>query len=572
MRFCHALLFIQSFAVLCLWLCLFGAFAALAGQDLGAHELFRVSIAHTNDTHSIYGGYTADGRICYAPRCEGGMGGYARLHQAVRAVRSKRPDTLLLDAGDIFQGSLYWTAHKSSMPVTILPFFNYLAFVPGNHEFDEGCEPFFHLVSGLHRQDGTGTVPLAANLSFAPFVSPKEAPQIAPWLITDVRGRKVGVIGLANPETPSLAFPCSQARFGDPVSSLRKAVAALQEQGVDIIVALTHLGLEQDKMLAAQVDGVDVIVGGHSHSLLSNTQPGASGAYPLHLVSPSGEPVLIVTAGSHTRFLGSLDVDFDSKGVARAWQGDVIVLTDSALADSALASPSAPDDDAELARQVESFSIPVRTMFEEKLGTILLADQKGPLEDTKRQCRQKECLTGNIVADALLSAVPDAEIALLNGGAIRNALPTGPVSLGNVLETLPYADACATATLSGRDVQRALEHGLSAYADAAGRFLQVSGLRYDCNPAAPVGKRLLNVWVQKADGQWHTIDPDGKYTVVVLDYLSQGGDGFSFFSHFSWKTGKLQSSDALRDYIIKNSPLQPELQKRIHVRGIDELP
>ncbi|MDL2207919.1 bifunctional metallophosphatase/5'-nucleotidase, partial [Desulfovibrio sp. OttesenSCG-928-M16] len=430
--------------LVCLALCLHAPTPALA-----VGPFFDLRILHSNDTHSIYGGYTATGGICYAPYCEGGKGGFVRLHQAISALRRDTPDALLLDAGDLFQGSLYWTLHKAAMPNALLRYFDYLAIAPGNHEFDEGCQPFFDLFSDLQ------TVPLAANLSFP--ASAERAGNMTPWLVTKVRNRQIGIIGLANPDTVILSSPCAEARFANAAAALRRAIAELESKGVDIIIALTHLGLAADMALAASIDGLDVIVGGHSHSLLSSSLPEADGAYPLVVRSPYGRRVLVVTAGSHGRLLGRLDLSFDAAGELVSWNGDVVALDDNSL--QALDAP-APDPD--LAALLESFSVPVRKVLHKPLGMIIVPGlEQGPLEGEIRICRQRECLSGNIVADALRTGFADAPIVLLNGGALRNSLPAGQVTAGNVLEALPYNNYCMATRISGQMLLQMLEHGLS---------------------------------------------------------------------------------------------------------------
>lgn len=281
-------------------------------------QAFELTVLHTNDVHSMYGGTTEKGTACYAAQCAGGSGGSVRLKQAVDTVRAAEPNVVLLDAGDEFQGTLFYTQFKGDVAAEVLDALDYTAFTPGNHEFDDGCGEFRRFVERTH-------VPvLAVNLTLPPV--PGGKPLTRPWIVVERQGRKIGIVGLVNEETPSLASPCKEAVFGPAETALREAVVSLRAQGVNIVIALTHLGLNVDCELAGRVDGVDVFVGGHTHSLLSNTNPKAVGPYPIVKHSPSGEPVLVVTAASSCKLLGHIAIDFNDAGIAQRWNGEPIVL------------------------------------------------------------------------------------------------------------------------------------------------------------------------------------------------------------------------------------------------------
>ncbi|MCL2123564.1 MAG: metallophosphoesterase, partial [Desulfovibrionaceae bacterium] len=362
-----------------------------------------LTVLHTNDTHSSYGGTTDKGLICYAASCEGGRGGYVRLDQAVRAIRKDSPDALFLDAGDIFQGTLFWTRHKERMPMALIDKMGYQAIIPGNHEFDEGWPTWLRLVDSLK------TPVLAANISFDPRPDSPAADKILPYAIRERNGRKIGIVGLITENTPETSSPGSGISFNDAKKALEAAIADLTARDVRIIIALTHLGLENDRMLARAVDGVDIIVGGHSHSLLSNTHTRAEGPYPVVEKTPSGAPVLLVTASTACAYLGRLDVGFDGNGVATAWRGEPVLLDQAALA-----ALDAPKPNAELAGLIDGFAVPVLEMMTTTIGAVNATGRDGvPLEEPDvMECRRVECLSGNITADALRT-VPfkEAEIA-----------------------------------------------------------------------------------------------------------------------------------------------------------------
>ena len=517
-----------------------------------------ITVLHTNDTHSAYGGNTDKGFICYAAMCEGGQGGYVRLDQAVRSVRETNPGAIFLDAGDIFQGTLFWTLHKERMPAVVVDRMGYQAIIAGNHEFDDGNATYLRYLAAIQ------TPMLAANLHFDPKPASSGADHLKPYIVLERGGYKIGIVGLVNPETPTLSSPNPEARFSDAKEALEKAVRELTTQNVHIIIALTHLGFENERRLARAVNGVDIYVGAHSHSYLSNTSDKAEGPYPVVEKTPDGTPVLVVTASTACAYLGKLDVGFDKKGIARAWQGEPILLDQETLR-----AMNAPDPDLKLAGVIDAFAAPVKSMMETQIATINAPGRNGmPLEDPSvLECRRVECLSGNIVADAL-RMVPfgETQIALLNGGAIRASLPGGAVTPGDVLGALPFQNTPVMTNMPGRLVVQALEHGVSTYGEGEGRFLQVSGLRYTFNPAKNPGSRVTKAEVRDGRGQWKPLNPNATYSVVSVDYLARGGDGFSMFSNLEWRERDKLMNDVLRTYLEQESTINISLQNRIGVQ------
>ena len=516
-----------------------------------------LTILHTNDTHASFGGITDKGMACYAAMCANGKGGYVRLDQAVRAVRQETPEALFLEAGDIFQGTLFWTRHKERMPQALVDGFGYDAMIAGNHEFDDGAETYLRFI-------GKTTTPvLGANLQFSPGIQHR----VTPYTIVERNGRKVGIIGILTPDTPALASPGPDARFGDVKKALQRYVAELEAQGVNIIVALTHIGLEEDKKIAREVDGIDVIVGGHSHSLLSNNpelQGKVDGPYPVVEKTPKGTPVLVVTAYTACLYLGKLEIGFDSLGIARTWQGEAISLDEATLK-----AMNAPAPNAAMVRRINDFAKPVNTLMRTKIGFIEADEAEGlPLEQPNvKICRKEECRTGNVVADALrLISFDDVQITLLNGGSLRNSLPSGKITPGHVLGTLPFQNTAVKTRMNGALLVQALEHGVSSYGEDEGRFLQVSGLRYAFAPANPVGSRVTAVEVPGPDGRWVPLDPGAEYVVGTQDYMARGGDGFTMLESLHWEEGDKLSSDVLRLYVEKYSPVVAKLAGRITVQ------
>jgi len=522
------------------------ALLAWSGPLSAAARHYSLTILHTNDIHARMAEFNKFGQTCSDDEAARGecFGGYPRIAAAIESERKKGGNILLLDAGDQFQGTLFYTLLKGRPSRECLNFLKYNAATLGNHEFDDGPKVLVDTYL-----DGLAPPMLAANVDAA--ADPALAAHLKPWTVVTVGGRKIGLVGIANEDTAFLSTPGPDVVFHKAVEPLRQAVQDLAAQGVDIVVALTHVGLDRDKELAAAVDGIDVIVGGHSHTLLSNTDFKAAGPYPVVVKSPSGKPVLIVQAEAWGKYLGELHVDFDAKGEPVAWNGQPLLM-----------DASRPKDQA-LLHKVDAWKQEIKPYLAQAMGSVA--------EDLPADCRFGECALADALADAIrLSAKPQgAQAAIINGGAIRAGLKAGTVSLGDLLTVYPFADVVATFDLSGTDLLAALEHGVSLVAtpeaSGTGRFLQVSGIKYVFDPRKPAGQRIVSAEIADQDGSYAPIRPDKTYSLASTSYLTKGGDGYAMLKDGAKRVyafGK-PVSDALADYFATHSPVQARLEGRI---------
>ncbi|WP_204368716.1 metallophosphoesterase, partial [Neosynechococcus sphagnicola] len=269
---------------------------------------FSLRLLHTNDHHA---------HLDPVQFGDQPLGGIARRRTLIQQLRSQSQQqgtpSVLLDAGDIFQGTLYFLQYQGQADVDFYNVLQYDAATLGNHEFDRGPQVLADFIHAAH-------FPLlSANLEPAPASVLKN--QIKPWIILPVGGQKLGILGLTTAETPILSSPGKDLTFTDPIQAAQTAVQALQAQGVNKIIAITHLGLIADRELARQVAGIDIIVGGHSHTPLG-TMPGATNPYPIVETAPDGQPVLVVTAWEWGKYLGDLLVQFNPDGSLLSWQGN----------------------------------------------------------------------------------------------------------------------------------------------------------------------------------------------------------------------------------------------------------
>lgn len=513
----------------------------MAGQDVPAsaqNDGLELTILHVNDTHSHVAGIDARGNAAFAE--EGSRGGLGRIAAAVARAKARNDNVLALDAGDQFQGTLYYSVNGWPMLAEMNRHIPYDAMTLGNHEFDEGCLELSRFI----RQSPVPV--LAANL--APEGGcPLLGSGIAPFLVREIRGVRVGVIGLASNRVRQSAAACPDTHFTDTVDTLKKYTAELERLGVRHVVALTHLGLPADRELARAVDGVDVIVGGHTHSYLGPDSP--EGPYPVVERSPSGNPVLVVTAKRATRYLGELRVKFDEAGIPVAWSGAARELR--------------PEDPrcAEISALVHSYTDTLNAFRETVVGS-----QNIDMPDGMDACREGDCLGGMVTTDAMLEyARPyGASIALCNGGAIRAAFPRGPVSRGDILTMHPFGNKIVVREYSGRQIRDALEHGVSGEAGKGARLLQAAGLRYRVDADRPAGSRILEVEVLDERGTASPLDPKARYGVVTPDYLSRGGDGYDMLRDgVALPSPEPLDASLVERYLRSRSPLPPPVGGRI---------
>ncbi len=506
---------------------------------------YKLTILHNNDWHSRIESINKYDSTCSAEE-EGKnecFGGAARLKAAVDNRRNalKGQNVLLLNAGDNFQGSLFYTTYKGAAEAEFMNLMKFDAMTIGNHEFDDGED-------GLAAFIGKADFPIvSANVRADVKSSIKD--KIKPYLIKEVGGQKIAIIGAVTNDTAELASPGPNIGIDDDVKAITSAVAEVTKQGVDKVIALTHVGYPRDIAAIAKIPGVDVVVGGHSHTLLSNTDSAAEGPYPTFVENPGGYSVPVVQARSYGKYLGEIAVTFDDKGKPVSAKGDPI-LVDSSI----------KPDEAVLAR-VKELSKPI-----EELKAKVISSTVGPIEGGREVCRVGECTMGNLVADAMLDRVKGQgiAIAIANGGGLRASIDAGDVTMGEVLTVLPFQNTLSTFQLKGADVKAALENGVSQVTEGGGRFPQVAGLKFSFDKAKPAGERVTDIQVRDGNS-WKSLDAKATYGVVSNNFLRSGGDGYKIFATAAVNAYDYGPSldQVVADYLAKNRPYKPYLDGRI---------
>ena len=471
---------------------------ALALSAGAATAEYSLTILHTNDFHDRFEPISKYDSGCSAEDNDAGecFGGVARMVTAVTEARARSNNVILVDGGDQFQGTLFYTYYKGAMTAEFMNQLGYDAMTVGNHEFDDGPE----VLRGLIDVVDFPVLMSNADISGEELLSGA----IEKSTIIERGGERIGLIGLTPQNTNELASPGPNVIFTAPAEAVQAEVDRLEAEGVNKIIVLSHSGYNVDIAIAQATTGVDVIVGGHSHTLLGDFED-AAGPYPTMVGDTA-----IVQARSYGKYLGELNVTFDDDGVITEASGAPVTIDGTVAEDAA-----AKDRVAELA-------IPL-----EEIRNRVVAESADVLTGDRAICRVMECSMGNLIADAMLDRVADQGIviALQNSGGIRADIDAGEVTMGEVLTVLPFQNTLSTFQISGATLMEALENSASQIEDGSGRFLQVAGMTLTVDLSMDPGSRISDVMVGGAP-----IDPAATYGIVSNNFVRNGGDGFAMFT------------------------------------------
>ena len=458
-----------------------------------------------------------------------GKGGLAELMTLLRAERATATHHFTTVNGDFLSPSIMSALLKGAQMVALFNALGVDAVVFGNHEFDFGPEvtqqrmaesQFIWLGTNVLGPDGK---PFGGALA---------------TMTRQVGELTIGLFGVLTPETARLSSPGPRVTFTPVVPTAQTAVEALRQAGADVIIALTHLSLAEDRALAQQVTGISVILGGHDHEPITWYEDGT----------------LILKAGSDAHYLGRIDLIMEKQATEK---GPRVTVTPSWRM---LANRGVTPDPG-VAAEVARYTAVLDQELNQPVGQT-----RTVLNSQTAEVRTRETTMGNLIAEALREMM-QADVALVNGGGIRgNRLYEAGTTLTrrHVLQELPFGNSAVLVELSGADLLAALENGVSQVEHKAGRFPQVAGLRLTYNPGKPAGSRVLDVQV---GGK--ALDHTATYRVATNDFLLKGGDGYS-----SLRQGKvlIDASGAtliattVMRYITTQGSVAPQVDGRIVAR------
>jgi len=475
-----------------------------------AAETVDLTILHINDFH---------GNLLPKPGKEGkpATGGMAYIAKMVAEEREKNPEgTLLLSAGDMFQGTPISNLFRGKPVIEAMNRMGFDAMTLGNHEFDWGMEAFGDL-----RKEAAFPF-LSANI-----VDEKGAllPGVKPYVIFQKKGLKVAVIGITTPETHYATKPGNLK--GYRVIAVEKALPALIEkvkkEGAGPVVVLSHMGLDEDREMASRVSGIDLIVGGHSHTEVKT--PVLVGA------------TIIVQAGYYGQQLGvmKLTADTGTQKITR--------YSERRILRKVKAGPNNAYDVA-VAGIIKKYDDQIRGEFGRAVGETRVDLAKRPFESN----------LGNLVCDAMRE-LAGADAAIQNNGGIRTTIPKGKITLEQAYMLLPFDNNLMTMDLTGAQIMDILEQ--NAKTDG---MLQVSGLKVVYDMSAAEGSRVKDLTIGGKPA-----DRSRSYRVTTNDFLAAGGDRFGMFRDGKNAVIGDNVRDAFLDYLKKHSPVYPRTEGRIVV-------
>jgi 2',3'-cyclic-nucleotide 2'-phosphodiesterase (5'-nucleotidase family) len=452
----------------------------------------KLRLLHFNDFHGQLEPYAEPGG-------SDRVAGIARLAAAVAGARAEDPTrpVLLLFAGDLLQGTVTSSLFFGIPDVALFGKLGVDAAAMGNHEIDYGQDVFRRLA-------GRADFPfLSANVASQPDPLPAKAYTV----LAKPGAPRVAVLGLTTGELTTATHPKNVYGISveHPVAAARRLLPELRGQS-DMVVVLSHMGIADDRNLARALPELDLIVGGHNHNVYR--EPELEGG------------VAIVQAGERGRWLGRLDLDCrDGRMVRTGYR--LLDLNGQAAADPAIAN--------EVGRIVAEA---------ERELTQVVGTSPVELDARREVLRRGEGVFGDFVAD-LAREISAADVALFNGGGFRASIPAGPVTLKHIYQSFPFRNELVVGRLTGARLLAALERAAAMDpAENPGGFLQVSGLRF----------RIEAGRVTAAEVAGKAVDPAASYTVVLPDFLAEGGDGYAMLKEMD---AKVMSGRLISDMVIE---------------------
>jgi 5'-nucleotidase len=449
------------------------------------------------------------------------LGGLAYAGTLIQQARRRGP-VLVLHAGDFLSPSLLSQKlkHKGSQMIDAMNALHIGMVTFGNHEFDMGCQ----VLADRMKQSKFAWVSANVDLPAAMNLPPGK---VRPYYVIQVAGLKVGIFGLTVPLQPITGCGDTPITFRDPLVTAQQIVPKLKKQGVDLIIALTHLRIDQDQEIAATLPDIDLTVGGHEHEVI---------------VTTVGK-TLITKAGANALGLGLVGVR-----AVRTDQGWVVEKRwnrETVDPSTVKASPRISAVLAPYEKEMEPFS--------EVIGETLV-----PLDIREETVRESESNLGDYIAD-IMRAEMQTDVALLNGGSFRDdrIIPAGKITLADLYTMMPFQNQLLAVEITGEQLAAALENGVSLAGDAAGRFPQISGMSFKFDPGKPVGQRVSAMQIGGTPP-----DPQKLYTLAATDFLVNHGtiDGYKL------PQKALKTGGDLNELIVaslRKGPISPVIEKRI---------
>ncbi|MDE6318036.1 MAG: bifunctional metallophosphatase/5'-nucleotidase [Muribaculaceae bacterium] len=486
------------------------AMTALGTMTASAEHLV---ILHTNDTHSQIDPENHD------------LGGVMRRKALIDSVRGAEKNVLLVDAGDVVQGTLYFNLYRGEVEHKVMNALQYDIATLGNHEFDNGAEE----LAGLLRNDNATWVSTNYDVENSPL-----AGLLVPYVIKEYDGKKVGIMALnLDPKGMISDRNVKGIEYMDVYEAADHTAWALRHnEKADVVVALTHIGYSDDKrandsILATVSKDIDLIIGGHSHTPLNPANPASK---PTRVKNAGGKEVVLAQLHSMGTSIGKIDIDLDNNDIVSS-----VIPVDSRL-------------DGKIDKNLLAILAPYRQKVD-SLMSLKLAKSAAPLD--------KQSII-NIFSDIVMQRGGQlidgkVDMAILNNGGIRHTLPKGDISEGHVMMVLPFNNTVEVVRIKGESLARVLaQMGRRPMNGVSGNVDVIYNPELnECTSIVINGRPL---------------DPDKYYNVATIDYLAEGGDYLAAFKEGEViaTSGNILSRDISNALKKIKKPLKVDTTERLH--------
>ncbi len=538
----------------------------IQGSDVSCHKAVSLKLVHINDTHSNFEPTSLQLSLQLAneplqPYVS--AGGFARIATRVQQLKDdaqrRQRGFLFLHAGDCFQGTLYFSLYKGKANADLLNALSIDAMALGNHELDMGNEPVgqflrriqFPLLAGnwnVARESGTKRFALKGHPRLYSY---QPASQTASYLVKTIQGEPVAIFGLSIDRMNEISNPDMDTPFSDALQTARRTVREIHDNGINKIILLSHLGYEADLQLAQDIDGIGLIVGGHSHYLQGDFS--AIGLSRGENYARRVKDTFVVQAGCNALTLGHCDIHFASDGRVTLGQGqNELLLGRRMFLDSRLLMPGTADVYNQARDYIEAQNNVVVCKKDPQIQALLLekylpgvrAQQTQIIAHTQtklRHVRVPDQLGGSEVAPlvarsfawALNQRGHNVEFAIHNAGGVRCSLNEGPISAADISgKLLPFAVPVGLYDIRGQDIKACLEGAINnainngVQGTGAGSYPYTSNLRFHYTASAPQGARITQLQIRR-NNQWQLIDDKEYYRGCSSAYTMKGKEGYA---------------------------------------------
>ncbi|KAI9008090.1 Metallo-dependent phosphatase-like protein [Gaertneriomyces semiglobifer] len=501
-----------------------------------------MTVLATNDIHTHLDQFNSGGTDCrekdiVANKCYGGA---ARIQHVVNEFRSKNDNVVLLDAGDQFQGTLFFEVFGGRASADIMNQLGYSAMSLGNHEFDKGVDTLVEFVKELDFPVVNSNI----DMSTAPALSDAG---VKPYTILEEYG--VGVIGYITNTTASITTGAKDIVFRNPAPVVQEYIDELHAKGIKRIICVSHNGYDHDQYLAQNTRGISLIVGGHSHSLLHSNSSLEQwvGPYPTKVTNLDGKSTYIVQSHRYGDYLGHVQLEWDPV------THDLVNLT----GESILLDQAVPIHEPTHLKVQEW-----KKAFEQLTKQIVgFATADFPNDG----CKAGECAIGNLIADSMLDAQRSVggQIAFTNSGGIRAGISQGNISYADVITILPFGNLLVQFDYTGAEVKQLLERVAAGVTEAGLPVVSIpqwSGIQWSYNPALPAYSRVVSADLINADGTREPIDASKTYKMVTSDFVTGGGD--NIIPKVEKPVMGLSQDVVLNQYLGKVKTVTPKIEGR----------